>query len=213
MLNRLPRLNIGAESMKTLLASCSLCLVLALSGCADTGRSRDHSDGYRGRDNYDNDGPRSVSAVHGYLDSRAKSEKRLADTEEALHLTPKQQVFWDAYQAKVSAFVADQTRVDLNTPEKNGALNKINAKIDQARDRLAALEEIGEAAKVLYSSLDDEQKVIADQRLSETIPGNFPVVEYSSDQNNKSDSTQWSRHRSGSARSGDSQNGSNENGL
>jgi len=193
--------------MKAVVASCSLCIVLTLAGCADAGRSRDRP----ARDTYDSDGPRPVSAIHGYLDVRGRSDKQLAEVEASLHLTPRQQVFWDAYQAKVSAFVADQTRVDLNTPEKRGALNRINAKIDQARDRLAAMEDIGDAAKALYLSLDEGQKAIADQHLPETIPGNFAGGGYSAEDDHQNDATQQGRHQRGQGRSGANPNGSHGN--
>lgn len=163
----------GVAILKAALASCCAALVLILSGCAGSGMPRDHAAGYwRSHNDDDGYGPRTVSAVHGYVDSVPRTRRILDATAEALQLTPRQQVFWNNYQAKVIAFASDQNRVDWNTAEPQGALNGINARVNRASDRLAALQDIADAAKTLYQSLDSRQKAIADQRLTETIPSN-----------------------------------------
>jgi hypothetical protein len=160
--------------------------------------SRDRSEGYRmARDDYDSDGSRPVSAIRGCPDVRARSEKQQQDTAEAWHLPPRQQVFLDAAQTKVSDFVADLTRVELSTPERHGALNGINAKIDLARDRLAAMEDTGRAAEALYLSLDDGRKAIADRRLPETMPGHCMGAGCSSEDDHQNDPIRRGRHRRG----------------
>ena len=97
-------------------------------------------------------------------------QEQLTETAQALKLTPKQAVLWEAYQASVGNLMADQVKRELYAPPSRSALHQINGKVDVVRNRLAAMEEIAERATALYQSLDDEQKKIADQRLAGTVP-------------------------------------------
>lgn len=98
-------------------------------------------------------------------------QTQLAETAEALKLTPPQVVLWDAYQEKVSALMADQLRVQPYGTSRLAAPQQIARKVDVVRNRLAAMEEIDEAAHRLYAALDSTQKATADRMLPGTVPG------------------------------------------
>ena len=97
-------------------------------------------------------------------------QEQLAETAQALQLTPRQVVLWEAYQASVGGLMADQIKREIYAPSPRSALQQIDGKVDMARNRLAAMEDIAERAAALYRSLDNEQKKIADQRLAGTVP-------------------------------------------
>jgi hypothetical protein len=146
----------------------SLVFALALAGCCSPpgnmpGGGR--PSGEAGRDR-----PRSVSANGVGSPVMDTLQQQLSEVATALNLTPRQQVLWDDYQAKVGALMADQMRVNLNTPTPRGTMPQIDAKVDTVRNRLAAMEEIAEAARRLYQSLDETQRGVADQRLAATLP-------------------------------------------
>lgn len=97
-------------------------------------------------------------------------QEQFAETALMLKLTPRQTVLWDAYQASVGGLVADQIKREINASPMRSALNQINGKVDEVRNRLAAIEDIAERANALYQSLDGEQKKVADLRLASTVP-------------------------------------------
>ena len=102
-------------------------------------------------------------------------EETLHELRQDLKLTPAQQSAWDSYEAKIRALVADMKRERIRrmqqAEEPKTALQRIDQMTDNARNRLAALEEIADAAKSLYAVLTPEQKTIADARLASVIPG------------------------------------------
>lgn len=129
-------------------------LALALAACSSMGE--------RGGER-----PRAGGAAFSGID---QALLQLRDAAQALDLTPKQVVLWEDYQGKVGALIDDLHRIEPYRPPRQGAVRQIGAKVDQARNRLAALEEIQEAADRLYQSLDEKQRQIADQRLPGTVP-------------------------------------------
>lgn len=97
-------------------------------------------------------------------------QNQLKSTADELKLTPKQLPLWDDYQEKVGALMSDMLRIPPYRGANQGAMQQINSKINTVRNRLTALEDIAEAAKKLYDSLDDVQKKVADRRLALTVP-------------------------------------------
>ena len=95
---------------------------------------------------------------------------QLRDSAEELKLTPRQVPLWGAYQDKVGALMADQMRVEAYRRPEQTAPQQIAGKVDGVRNRLAALEDIADAANKLYQSLDEAQKKVADRRLASTVP-------------------------------------------
>ncbi len=96
-------------------------------------------------------------------------QNQLLKTAEALQLTPKQAVLWDAYQEKIGALMADQLKLSPYRA-KQTAMQQIAQKVDVVRNRLSAMEDIQEAAKSLYDALDEAQRKTADQMLPSTLP-------------------------------------------
>jgi hypothetical protein len=95
----------------------------------------------------------------------------LQKTAEALALTPAQAVLWEAYQEKVGALMADQMKLPpYRAAARLSAPRQIGQKVEVVRNRLAAMEDIHEAAGRLYAALDDKQKASADQLLARTVP-------------------------------------------
>jgi len=87
-----------------------------------------------------------------------------------LKLTPRQLVLWERYQEKVGALMADQLRGESSAARRQSALQQIDTRVATVRNRLAAIEDVAEAARTLYEALDAGQQKIADQRLAATVP-------------------------------------------
>lgn len=136
-------------------------LVLALAACSPMGE--------RGGGPERGDGGERSRAGGAAFSGIDQVRLQLRDTAQALDLTPKQVVLWEAYQDKVGALINDLHRIEPYRPPRQGAVRQIGAKVDQARNRLAALEEVQDAADRLYQSLDDKQRQTADQRLPGTV--------------------------------------------
>lgn len=122
-----------------------------------------------GRDGHEGGGPRG-----GGMDSGGSAVSMLQDqlqkTADALKLTPKQTVLWDAYQDKVGALMADQMKQQFTRSISQSAPQQVAQKVEVVRNRLTAMEDIQEAANKLYAALDDKQKKVADQMLASTVP-------------------------------------------
>lgn len=102
-------------------------------------------------------------------------QDRLQQAAETLKLSPTQAVLWDAYQEKVGALMADQMKLQPYRSRQT-AMQQIGQKVDTVRLRLAAMEDIQEAAGKLYAALNDEQKKTADQLLPQTVPALYSGI-------------------------------------
>jgi hypothetical protein len=102
--------------------------------------------------------------------AQAAFEDQLGATRAALKITPTQAAYWQVFEDKVRALMADMTRSQPAVPESQTAPQKIERSVDTVRDRLTAMEEISAAAQALYAQLDARQKSIADLRLPITVP-------------------------------------------
>jgi len=89
-----------------------------------------------------------------------------------LKLQPTQVPAWETYVAKARLLASDITRERMQTTAstQNSALKLIDRSVDAARNRLTALEEIGDAGKAFYALLTPEQQVVADPRLAALMP-------------------------------------------
>lgn len=94
---------------------------------------------------------------------------QMTDFRLALKLAPEQNPLFDAYQSKVFDLLSDLSRGG-STPSEEPAPKQIDRKVDTVRNRLAAMEELSDAAKKLYAALNDEQRKIADRMLAGTVP-------------------------------------------
>ena len=102
-------------------------------------------------------------------------QDRLQQAAEGLKLSPTQAVLWDAYQEKVGALMADQMKLQPYRSRQT-AMQQNGQKVDTVRHRLAAMEDIQEAAGKLYAALNEEQKKTADQLLPSTVPALYSGI-------------------------------------
>jgi hypothetical protein len=94
----------------------------------------------------------------------------VAEVQQRLKLQPSQQPVWDAYARRVQALMQDQLRGVPRGPDDEDALHQINRRVDIVRNRLAAMEDIADAAAQLYTVLSPEQRKVADELLPTTVP-------------------------------------------
>jgi Mlc titration factor MtfA (ptsG expression regulator) len=92
------------------------------------------------------------------------------EVQQRLKLQPAQQAAWDAYARRVQALMQDQLRGVPRGPDDEDALHQINRRVDIVRNRLAAMEDIADAAAQLYAVLSPEQRKVADELLPTTVP-------------------------------------------
>ena len=95
----------------------------------------------------------------------------LQDVKKRLKLKTSQQAAWNTYARRVQALMEDLMRgVGRPPPENEDAVHQINRRVDLVRNRLAAMEDIADAAGQLYSMLSADQRKLADDLLPTTVP-------------------------------------------
>jgi hypothetical protein len=143
-----------------------LAATLLLSACANQPPGGDRGD--EGPGTARRGGPTTAGEAGG-SPPHALLQEQLRQTAEALALTPRQLPLWDTYQEKVGALLADQMKLPPYRARQT-APQQIAVKLDTVRNRLAAMEDIQEAASRLYAALDEPQKALADRMLAGTVP-------------------------------------------
>jgi hypothetical protein len=105
------------------------------------------------------------------LESSEQVDTMLQRLQDDLRLTADQESLWMAYSDKVLALADDISRERMKdqTGFQMRALQRLDHQVDIARNRLAALEDITEAAKKLYLKLTDEQRNKAEPRLATIV--------------------------------------------
>jgi hypothetical protein len=98
-----------------------------------------------------------------------QSARQLSDARRQLHLTPAQAPAWDAYAVSVGALARDVARFEPD-PFNATSLQRIDRRVDRARNLYTALEGVSEAMRALYATLNDEQRVVADRVLIGVLP-------------------------------------------
>jgi len=98
-------------------------------------------------------------------------EQTIEELRVDLKLSTAQMPAWEAYTGKVRALAGDISRSRSQMPAgpETNALQRLDRSVDSARNRLAALEEVSDAAKALYAILALEQKSRADPRLATIV--------------------------------------------
>ena len=91
---------------------------------------------------------------------------QLGELEQDLRITSAQRRLWSAFADRVLKLAGDVTRDrdKLRFP-KGTAAEQFDFVADKARDRLTAIEDIGDAGKQLYAALSPTQQEIADRRI------------------------------------------------
>lgn len=108
---------------------------------------------------------------------REQLEYRLNTLQVDLHLTPEQAALWQTFADRVLALEGDLARqrnrampVNASTLSAPGSpIKPIATAVDQARNRLTALEDIEAASRALYQALQADQKTMADVRMAEFL--------------------------------------------
>jgi hypothetical protein len=90
-----------------------------------------------------------------------------------LKLQPTQVPAWEAYVNKARLLASDimRERAMTTASTQTSALKLIDRSVDGARNHLAALEEVADAAKAFYAVLTPGQQLVADPRLAALVPG------------------------------------------
>jgi len=94
---------------------------------------------------------------------------RLTDVRIALNLKPEQAAAWQAYENRVLEILLNSER-DAGLSTGVNAVNQIDRRIAAEQNRAGAMEQLGAAARKLYSTFTDEQKRTADRMLASTVP-------------------------------------------
>jgi len=139
----------------------ALLLSIALSACAPFSERGGPPDG--GNAANDRRGASTTSVIE-------QQQVLLAETAAELKLTPRQLVLWERYQQRVGALMADQLRPEPSPSRRLSAPQQIESRVATVRHRLAAIEEVEDAASAVYEVLDAGQQKIADQHLAATVP-------------------------------------------
>lgn len=122
--------------------------------------------------------PTSTAAPSGSASAAAasQSDSPMERLQARLALQPAQMVLWRTFTSRVDAYVGLHLREKpaLAHPDE-AAPRQIARKVDIEQNRLAALEDIEDAARHLYEALDDAQKKVADQLMFDAVPSFTPT--------------------------------------
>lgn len=145
-------------------------LLLSLALLAACGQASAQSGGpHRGGEGRARQGPGGEPPEVTRMSPNDQVRMQLNGVRSALRLSPEQGAAWQVYEERVIELLEDMARV-AESPAGEGALKQIDRKVDLARNRLAAIEDVSDAAKKLYASLSSEQKATADRMLPGTVP-------------------------------------------
>jgi len=113
-------------------------------------------------------GPASAAEAQARATDRALQQINQARSQ--IRITPAQGPLFDAYQERVMALLDDLNRGVAPASAGESALKQIDRRVDLLRNRLAAFEDVSDAARRLYAALTPEQKETADRVLLGTLP-------------------------------------------
>jgi hypothetical protein len=111
-----------------------------------------------------------ASAAEAQARASDRAHQQLNQARRAIQITPAQGALYDVYQARVIALLDDMNRGVPPPSAGESALKQIDRRVDLLRNRLAAFEDVSDAARRLYAALAPEQKEIADRVLLGTLP-------------------------------------------
>jgi hypothetical protein len=146
-------------------------LVALLGGALIADRAFAQFGGRRGRGGMDrSSGPDAGQGKAGKSEPTPMLEVTLHELQEDLKLVPEQQPLFDAYAETLRGLANDvaRERQRQNAAKAVSAtlVERIDRNVDALRNRLAAVEDIAQAAKALYARLNPDQQRTADPRLA-----------------------------------------------
>ncbi len=98
-------------------------------------------------------------------------EVTLQQLHDRLGLSDPQQGLWSVFESRVDSYTSAYYRQKPIDPSPDDAApHQIGRMVDNLQNRLAALEEVEDAAKTLYANLTSEQQKTANQMLILVIP-------------------------------------------
>jgi hypothetical protein len=106
------------------------------------------------------------------LSANDQFRMQLTDTRLALKLSPEQNAAWQSYEDKVVGLIAEHAP-SASASSGESAPRQIDRNTELLRGRLAAMQDLSEAAKKLYAILSDEQKAVAERMLGATVPAAY----------------------------------------
>lgn len=127
--------------------------------------------GRRGRGGMDNGGGTGGGpGKGGKPEPTPMLEVTLHELQEDLKLAPEQQPLFDAYVETLRGLASDVARERQRQSAAKALsatlIERIDRNVDALRNRLAAVEDIAQAAKALYARLNPDQQRVADPRLA-----------------------------------------------
>ena len=115
-----------------------------------------------------NGGQKGGGGPEGGKEPTQVLETTLHEFHEDLKLTGEQETLFERYAESIRALGRDvqRDRSSSASAAKLEVMQRIERNVDAMRNRLAAVEEIADAAKALYARLRPEQQTLADPRLA-----------------------------------------------
>jgi len=144
----------------------ALLLAMAVPACSQFGGM---GGGRHGGGRFGQEGNEQRSNETARLSANDQIRLRLTDLRVALKLEPEQAAPWQAYEDRVIEMLADSER-DAGVSAGGNALNQVDRRVAAEHRRAAAMDQLSNAARKLYSTLTDEQKRVADRMLASTVP-------------------------------------------
>ena len=129
-------------------------------------------------------------------------ESGVARFQDQLKLTAAQMASWQPFVDKINAYSRlIYGEIPVTAFAAESGVRQVGHMVDTLQNRLAAMEEIEDAAKLLYAALDPEQKKLADQFMVGAIPllasATCPTPTDKKSKTDKSDAPQRGHHGGG----------------
>jgi len=144
-------------------------LIALLGGALFADRALAQFGGRRGRGGMDRGGP-DAGQGKGGKEPTPVLEVTLHELQEDLKLAPEQQPLFEAYAETLRGLANDLARERQRQSAAKALsatlVQRIDRNVDALRNRLAAVEDIAQAAKALYLKLNPDQQRAADPRLA-----------------------------------------------
>ncbi len=145
--------------------------MIAILLCAGAAQAQSRRGGDRDEPSQQSRAPASAAEARERATDQAQMQ--LNNARRTLRLTPAQDPLFDTYQDRVVALLDDLNRGVPPTTVADSAIKQIDRRVDLLRNRLAALEDVADAARRLYAALTPEQKETADRVLPGTLPAMY----------------------------------------
>ena len=124
----------------------------------------------RGEDDAGASQRRPASAAEAQARASDRAHQQLNQARTTIRITPAQGPLYEVYRERVIALLDDMNRGVPPPSVGESALKQIDRRVDLLRNRLAAFEDVADAARKLYGALTPEQKETADRVLPGTLP-------------------------------------------